>query len=265
MSVKDQLSPYLNRFVILCQQKSNVKLELCCDNGQVSVNLSHTLGVVSSTSPYEFPKKEKYSDVLKKKNIGISQLNRLKRRAFERAEEAKKEAKLQKEIAEQAKMEAVKATCEAENVKLEAEDVSTNNKDTNTNNSELAFMRAKYQHLLNEYTKIFDPLYDRRTDVHKKASEPGSKCIKCNYCDLTFEMDSYLKVHIDLIHKSESVSQDQLKCNHCNLKCNDVQVLEKHVKREHRFKCKSCPKTFKEKLAFNMHFNSSHKEVGTRK
>ena len=106
---------------------------------------------------------------------------------------------------------------------------------TNTNNSKLAFMGAKYQHLLNEYTKIFDPLYDRRTDVHKKASESGSKCIKCNYCDLTFEMDSYLKVHIDLIHKSESVSQDQLKCNHCNLKCNDVQVLEKHVKREHMF------------------------------
>ena len=42
-----------------------------------------------------FPKKEKYSDVPKKKNIGISQLNRLKRRAFERAEEAKKEEKLQ--------------------------------------------------------------------------------------------------------------------------------------------------------------------------
>ena len=58
-------------------------------------------------------KKEKYSDVLKRKNIGISQLNRLKRRAFERAEEAKEEAKLQQEIAEQAKMEAVKATCEA--------------------------------------------------------------------------------------------------------------------------------------------------------
>ena len=113
MSVKDQLSPYLNRFVILCQQKSNVKLELCCDNGQVSVNLSHTLGVVSSTSPYEFPKKEKYSDVLKKKNIGTSQLNRLQRRASERAEEGKKKAKLQQEIGEQAKLEAVEARCEA--------------------------------------------------------------------------------------------------------------------------------------------------------
>ena len=68
-----------------------------------------------------FPKKEKYSDVPKKKNIGISQLNRLKRRAFERAEEAKKEAKLQQEIAEQAKLDAVEAKCEAEKAKKEAE------------------------------------------------------------------------------------------------------------------------------------------------
>ena len=77
----------------------------------------------------------------------------------------------------------------------------------------------------------FNPIYDRRTEVHRKASESGSRCIKCNHCNLTFELHSYLKVHIELIHKSESVCQDQIKCS----------------------------------LAFNMHFNSSHKEVGTRK
>ena len=38
-------------------------------------------------------------------------------RAFERAEEAKKEAKLQQEIAEQAKLEAVEARYEAEKAK----------------------------------------------------------------------------------------------------------------------------------------------------
>ena len=63
MSVKDQLSPYLNRFLILCEQKSNVKLELCCDNGQVSVNLLHALEVVSP-SPDEIQKKEKYSEIM---------------------------------------------------------------------------------------------------------------------------------------------------------------------------------------------------------
>ena len=113
--------------------------------------------------------------------------------------------------------------------------MSTNNEDTNTNDSGLIFMCSKYQHLLNEYTKIFNPSYNRKTDMHKKASESGSKCMRCNHCYLAFEIDSYLKFHINLIHKSESVSQDQLKCSHCHLKCNDLQVLKKHVKGEHGF------------------------------
>ena len=58
MSVKDQLSPYLNRFLILCEQKSNVKLDLCCDNGQVSVNLLHALEVVSPTIRDEIKKRK---------------------------------------------------------------------------------------------------------------------------------------------------------------------------------------------------------------
>ena len=112
---------------------------------------------------------------------------------------------------------------------------------------------------------IFNPIYDKRTEVHKKASKSGSRCIKCNHCNFTFELDSYLKVHIELIHKSESVCKDQIKCSHCHLECNDRQVLEKNVTREHMFKCKSCPKTLKENLTYNMHFNASHKEEGTRK
>ena len=90
MCVKDQVSPYLNRFLIICKQKFNMKLELRCDNGQVSVNLLHALEVVSRTIPDKIQKREKYSEILNKKNIGTSQLNRLQRRAFERAEEAKK-------------------------------------------------------------------------------------------------------------------------------------------------------------------------------
>ena len=65
----------------------------------------------------------------------------------------------------------MKARCEAKMGKLEAENVSTNNVDTNENNSELVFMCSKYQHLPNEYPKIFDPFYDRKMYVHSKASE----------------------------------------------------------------------------------------------
>ena len=43
--------------------------------------------------------------------------------------------------------------------------------------------------------------------------------------------------------------------------------MKKHNKIEHKFKCKRCPKRFKEKLALNMHRNTSHQEknVETRK
>ena len=43
--------------------------------------------------------------------------------------------------------------------------------------------------------------------------------------------------------------------------------MKKHNKIEHWFKCKQCPKTFKEKITLNMHKNTSHQEknVETRK
>ena len=52
-------------------------------------------------SPNEFTKKDNYSEVLKKKNIVTSELNKLQKRAFKRAEETNKEEELQKEIAEE--------------------------------------------------------------------------------------------------------------------------------------------------------------------
>ena len=65
-----------------------------------------------------------------------------------------------------------------------------------------------------------------------------SKYIKCNDFDITFQTNSGLKVHIDLIHGNESVNQDELKCNHCLIKCSDLTVLTKHMKRDQKFKCK---------------------------
>ena len=98
-----------------------------------------------------------------KKNIGTSQLNRLQRRAFERAEEAKREAKLQQKIAEQAKLETVEAKCEAEKAKKEAEDIGNIK-----NNTKL---------VKQENIKYINALYDRITHVHEKASESGLKYI----------------------------------------------------------------------------------------
>ena len=51
MSAKDLISPYLNRFVAINQQKSFAKLELSCSNGKVSVNFFHDLGVIEEETP----------------------------------------------------------------------------------------------------------------------------------------------------------------------------------------------------------------------
>ena len=46
MSTKDLLSPYINRFVAINQQMSNIRLEFFCKDGKVTVNCYHDLGVI---------------------------------------------------------------------------------------------------------------------------------------------------------------------------------------------------------------------------
>ena len=41
--------------------------------------------------------------------------------------------------------------------------------------------------------------------------------------------------------------------------------MKKHNKIEHKFKCKQCPKTFKEKLTLNIHKITSHQEKKEKK
>ena len=77
MSAKDLISPYLNRFVAINQQKSFAKLELICSNGKVSVNFFHDLGVIEEETPKHDQDQPAYSDVLRK-NVHLSQSARLK-------------------------------------------------------------------------------------------------------------------------------------------------------------------------------------------
>ena len=105
MAVEAQLAPYLNRFVILLSQNSVAKLELSCSNGKLSVNISHDMGLVEQATPHPPPS---YKEVLKK-NLKRSQINRLQKRAAERADKAGKEA-------EGADAEAVKVTNDSNEV-----------------------------------------------------------------------------------------------------------------------------------------------------
>ena len=73
---------------------------------------------------------------------------------------------------------------------------------------------------------------------------------------LSIQTDSGLKVNSDLTHRYVSGNQGKVECSHCPENSSDLTQMKKHNKKEHRFPCKQCPKTFKEKLSLNMHKNT---------
>ena len=82
MSVQDQLSPYLNRFVTLLKNRASAKLELQSQGGKVTINIFHDLGEVEKTVPKDLSKPT-YTDILKD-NVNMSQQKKLQRRAAAR-------------------------------------------------------------------------------------------------------------------------------------------------------------------------------------
>ena len=91
MSGHPQLSPYLNRFTTLWQDKADVKLEFTCKDGNVIVNLSHNLGSIVKVTE-EVKTQSPNSGNILKKNVSLSQIVRLKKRAAEKATAEKLEA-----------------------------------------------------------------------------------------------------------------------------------------------------------------------------
>ena len=47
MSAQEHLAPYLNRFVILLQQKAKARLKLTCNEGKLNINIHHDIGVIN--------------------------------------------------------------------------------------------------------------------------------------------------------------------------------------------------------------------------
>ena len=90
----------------------------------------------------------------------------------------------------------------------------------------------------------------QRNQMTKTADDKklgiSSKSVKCNTCDSAFQTESGLKVHNDLVHNKEPVSKEKLICKHCTITCSDLDVMNKHIVREHKFKCQECNATFKE-------------------
>ena len=73
------------------------------------------------------------------------------------------------------------------------------------------------------------------------------------------ELQFHKKLHMNK-SRVQTIDQVFLTCSNCSQKFSDISVMKKHMKKEHKFKCKKCPKAFKEKLAFNMHKNTSRRQ-----
>ena len=85
--------------------------------------------------------------------------------------------------------------------------------------------------------------------------------MKCNACESVFQKKFGLKVHNDLVHHNKLVNKEELKCKHCIITCSDLDVMNKHIMREHGFKCFECNVTFKEECNLQAHTNTSHEQI----
>ena len=94
--------------------------------------------------------------------------------------------------------------------------------------------------------------------VEKKIKETSPNNLKCNICQSTFQTGTGLTVHVDLEHPIHPVNETELKCKHCVITCSDINVMKKHILREHKFKCTECPETFKEECTLTTHTNIAH-------
>ena len=90
---------------------------------------------------------------------------------------------------------------------------------------------------------------DHDIKEHLEATHERASIFLCDKCDLTFESENILKVHIQTTHKSSKVDlavsdQNAIKCDLCDYRCRYVIQRKKHMDKIHKsepqYKCKKC-------------------------
>ena len=123
-------------------------------------------------------------------------------------------------------------------------------------------LEVEFEQLKSEFELLKLCRINQKTKtVQKKAKEASSNAIKCTKCDLTFQTGSGLKVHIDLEHPTQIVIEADLRCKHCVITCSDQIVMNKHILREHKFKCTKCIEAFQEESMLTAHISNAHSGV----
>ena len=234
MSVQELIAPYLNRFVILLNQNATAKLEFSCAEGKVQVNIFHDLGV---PKPIHVPgppvKKAGYNEVLKK-NLKTSQLNRLKRRAAARAEEAKTETLKQNKVAEKAVADAEKARHISEQHHVEAEEAMSDEAldmlvvEANKAMSDEELARLMAEAEKGSYDWEYAEAVKALTDISPANSEHRKQqsSFRCTFCRILFDKKEKFQEH------QKEDWAEKTKCQLCGNKLNCM-ALRKHMKHIH--------------------------------
>ena len=215
MSLQELISPYLNRFVILFSENATAKLELSCTEGKVHVNIFHDLGAPKQTLPPAPPvKKAGYNEVLKK-NLKTSQLNRLKRRAAVRAEEAETQTVRQNQMAEEAVEDAAKAVHVPEQHNVEAAKANIEV------NGEAEEAEAEKGPCDWDYAVTEKDMTPSSPDYRKK-----SNAFRCTFCRVRYGIKENFQNH------QKEDWAEKTKCQLCGNKLNCM-ALKKHMKHIH--------------------------------
>ena len=76
---------------------------------------------------------------------------------------------------------------------------------------------------------------------------------------MKFNTGTGLTVHIDLEHPTKPMNEATLKSKQCVITCSDLNVMSKHIKHEHKFKCTQSLDAFKEDGKLKTHIFHVHR------
>jgi len=95
-----------------------------------------------------------------------------------------------------------------------------------------------------------------------------NKCKKvheCRECGKIFKIEYYLKLHVNVKHKSGQKWKGY-KCKFCGVYFLDVKSLKTHLKKDHfkllKYKCEFCEKAFLTRESYRLHIIGVHKIGG---
>ena len=88
--------------------------------------------------------------------------------------------------------------------------------------------------------------------------------LECEICSKKLKSSRSLKHHLESIHYSNKEQQQEVDCTECDEKCSSSIMLDEHLmivhKKELRFPCLLCSKTYKTRKILGDHYRNDHSE-----